>query len=383
MREPPLILVVDDVADNREILHARLTSAGYATVMAADGEAALRAAREVLPDLVLLDVMLPGIDGFEVARRLKSDPALPFMPIILVTAKTATRDVVLGLDAGADDYLTKPVEHQALMARVRSMLRIKALQDLTEAQRLELEGWSETLERRVAAQVEELERIGRLRRFLPPEVADLVVAEGDAALASRRAEITVLFSDLRGFTAFAEAQPPAEVMAALAAYHGFAGPLIQAHGGTLERFLGDGLVVLFNAPVPCPDPELRAVRLAVAICAGFTRAMARWRTRATDGPGPTGADRGISSGIGIGIGIAHGATTVGPIGFQGRLDYAAIGGVPNLAARLSAAAGDGQILLDAATAATVGETTSLAPLGALPIKGFATPLAIFEVVGAA
>lgn len=370
MRDPALVLVVDDNPDNREILDARLTSAGYQTAMAADGEAALVSTRDLLPDLVLLDVMMPGIDGFEVARRLKGDASLPFIPIILVTAKTALSDVVTGLDAGADDYLTKPVEHQALLARVRSMLRIKTLHDLTEAQRRELEGWNTLLEQRVRKQVAELERIGRLRRFLPPAVADLVVAESGGELASRRAEITVLFSDLRGFTAFAEARPPDEVMAALAAYHGLACPLIQAHGGTLERFLGDGLVVLFNAPVSCPDPAARAVRLAIALRDGFVQSLAPWCAAAA------GAGR---AGLGIGIGIAHGTTTVGPIGFQERLDYAAIGAVPNLAARLSAAAKDGQILVDGETAARADLGTPLVALGDLPIRGFATPQAVFAV----
>ena len=367
MREPPLVLIVDDHDDNREILHARLTAAGYETALAEDGEAALAAARERLPDLILLDVMLPIIDGFEVARRLKDDPTLPFTPIILVTAKAASHDLVTGLHAGADDYLTKPVDQAALLARVRSMLRIKALNDLSERQRLELEAWNGTLEKRVVAQVEEIERTRRLRRFLPPEVADLVIAEGDAALASRRAEVTVLFSDLRGFTAFAEVQPPDEVMAALNAYHALAGPLIRAHGGTLERFLGDGLVVLFNAPLACTEPSLRAVGLARELCRGFATALARWRSDAGEAR------------IGLGIGIAHGLATVGPIGFPGRLDYAAIGSVPNLAARLSAIASDGQILIDAATAALVADGVLLEVLGELAFKGFATSISTFAV----
>jgi class 3 adenylate cyclase/CheY-like chemotaxis protein len=369
MREPPLILIVDDSADNREILEARLGHQGYATQTAVDGAEALARVHDLRPDLVLLDVMMPKIDGIEVTRRLKRDPTVPFMPIILVTARTATDDLVRGLDAGADDYLTKPVDQQALLARVRSMLRIKILNDLSEAQKSELAAWNEQLEQRVAAQVREIERMARLRRFLPPQVADLVLAEEGAALDGRRIDVAVLFADLRGFSAFAEATPPEDVMAALAAFHALAGPLTNQHGGTLERFLGDGLVVLFNAPLPCAEPVAQAVRLAVALRAGYQTALARW----------TGEDTGGGHGLGLGIGIAHGLATVGTIGFEGRLDYAAIGSPANLAARLCAEAADGQILIDSAAAAQLGEPNDLKPYRDVRVKGFSRLIATFQV----
>jgi class 3 adenylate cyclase len=359
MRDPPLILIVDDNADNREILEARLANQGYRTASAIDGEEALYAVRTLLPDLVLLDVMMPKLDGFEVTRQLRADPALPYIPIILVTAKTALQDIVHGLDVGADEYLTKPVEHAALVARVRANLRAKALHD-------ELAAWNRTLERRVAEQVAEIERVSRLRRFLSPQVADAVVSDGaEALLASRRVDVTVLFSDLRGFTAFAESAPPEDVMDVLAAYHGLAGPLIHAHGGTLERFLGDGLMVIFNAPLPCPDPSQRAVRLARSLRGGFAPAIARWQRP--------------SAPLGLGIGIAHGPATVGQIGFEGRLDYAAIGSVANLASRLCAQAQNGQILVSEEVRAATAEEADTLALGAIPLKGFAASVNAYEV----
>ncbi len=172
MRDPPLILVVDDVADNVDILQTRLESQGYEVVTAGDGLAALEKTREVTPDLLLLDVMMPRMDGIETVKRLKADATLPFIPVILVTAKSDGKDVVLGLDSGGDDYLTKPVEHAALMARVRAMLRIKALHDTVQeqaarlvAQAGELATWNRTLEERVAAQLGELE-LGRAAQAL-------------------------------------------------------------------------------------------------------------------------------------------------------------------------------------------------------------------------
>jgi DNA-binding response OmpR family regulator len=241
MRSPPRILIADDNAANLDILCTRLGVQGYEIFTATDGEAALNAARQHLPDLILLDVMMPKRDGFEVCRLLKADPALPFMPIILVTAKGDSRDIVAGLECGGDEYLTKPVDHAALTARVKSILRIKALHDTVqeqaarlEAQTAELSEWNRTLERRVSDQVEEIERVSRLKRFLAPQVAESVVCAGDAQLLeSHRRDVAIVFCDLRGFTALAETAEPEEVMEVLCEYHAALGEIIHRFEGTL------------------------------------------------------------------------------------------------------------------------------------------------------
>jgi class 3 adenylate cyclase/CheY-like chemotaxis protein len=375
VRNPARILVADDNEANVDILVTRLAAQGYETVAARDGEEALATAREALPDLILLDIMMPKMDGIEVCRRLKSDRSLPFMPIILVTAKADTRDVVAGLDAGADEYLTKPVDQASLVARVRSILRAKALHDTVEEQRQriaiqaeELVAWNKSLEARVAAQLGEIERIGRLRRFLPRQVADMIVAggeDGERALASHRREVTVVFCDLRGFTGFAETAEPEEVMGVLNQYHGALGPAIQRHEGTLERFMGDGLVVLFNDPMPCPDPSLRAVKMAVDMRAAVAALESGWRRRGHE--------------LGFGVGIAEGYATLGRVGFEGRYDYMAVGTVANLGARLCAAAKPGEILVSGRVAEAVRGHAPLRELGALSVKGLAKPVATFAI----
>lgn len=236
----PLILVVDDTPQNLDLLTRRLRSQGYEVATAADGVEALARVAELAPDLVLLDIMMPRLDGIETVRRLKADPAHRHIPVILVTAKSDPRDVIAGLDAGGDDYLTKPIDHAALLARVRSMLRIKTLHDTVQDQARELADWNRLLERRVADQVEQIGRMDRLRRFLPPQVADLVIAErnGSDPLASHRRDVTVIFGDLRGFTSFAETAEPEEVIAVLREYHAVIGELVQQYEGTLERFVG-------------------------------------------------------------------------------------------------------------------------------------------------
>jgi adenylate cyclase len=373
MRNPPWVLVVDDNPTNIDIIETRLASHGYHILTAADGEEALAAAREHKPDLILLDVMMPKMDGIEVCRTLKADQSLPFIPIILVTAKGDTRDIIAGLDAGGDEYLTKPVDTAALVARVRSILRAKALHDEVQAQASQLDAqarelaqWNKTLESRVAQQVGEIERMSRLKRFLPPQVAEIIVSQNDETmLQSHRREVTVVFCDLRGFTAFAEMAEPEEVMGVLREYHACLGQLIHHHEGTLERFAGDGLLVLFNDPIQHDDHTERAVQMALAMQDGVGALVGKWRGQGHD--------------LGFGIGIARGFATLGQVGFERRMDYAAIGTVTNLAARLCAEAKAGQILVSQKVAATVEGMAAAAPIGEFTLKGFARKVPVFAV----
>lgn len=367
MRDPPLILAVDDMPENLEILRVRLEANGYQVLTAADGEEGLAAARSLNPDLILLDIMMPKRDGISVVRELKADPALRAIPVVLVTAKSDSRDVVEGLDAGGDDFLSKPFEHSALLARVRSMLRQKRLHDQVQELADNLASWNQSLEQKVAAQVAELERVNRLRRFLPEQVANLVIAssEADDPLKSHRREVTVVFCDLRGFTSFAEIAEPEEVMAVLGEYHACLGALIDRHEGTLERFIGDGALVLFNDPLPCPDHTERAVRMALAMRDDVGQLATKWQR---DGHS-----------LGFGIGIARGHATIGKIGFDRRSDYSVIGSVPNLAARLCEEAKAGQILASQRAFTPIESQVEAHSLGELTLKGFHRPMAAFNI----
>jgi len=374
VRTPPRILIADDNPMNLDIVRARLASHGYEILLARDGAEALAVAMEKLPDLILLDIMMPKMDGIEVCQRLKADGLLPFMPIIMVTAKAGSQDIVAGLEAGADEYLTKPVDQAALVARVKSMLRIKALHDTVqeqaarlEAQALQLTEWNRTLEERVAKQLTDLERIGRLKRFFSPQIAEMIVSGGEERLLeSHRREITVVFCDLRGYTAFAGTTEPEEVMGVLREFHATVGELIFHFEGTLERFAGDGLMVFFNDPVPCPDPAARAVRMAVAMRRRVSELTGRWYRR--------------GYALDLGVGIAQGYATLGKIGFEGRFDYAAIGTVTNLAARLCNEAEGGQILVNQRVYVEVEGLVKAEPLGEVTLKGFLKPVPVFNVV---
>ena len=365
MARPPRILVVDDTAQNRRLMEAVLSPLGYDLLSAASGREALDLVAAEPPDLVLLDIVMPEMDGYEVCQTLRADPATQMLPIIMLTS-SGGQDKVGAIDAGADDFIARPFDPPELLARVRSLPRIKQYHDTIEAQAAELAELNLTLESRVSAQVDELEHLGRLRRFLSPQLADLVVSGGDEGLlTSHRREITVVFCDLRGFTAFSETAEPEEVMAVLGEFHNQLGQLIFEYGGTLERFAGDALMMFFNDPFPCPDPPLQAVRMAVAMQERIAELRAGWQKRGHD--------------LALGIGIAVGYATLGRIGFEGHFDYGAVGSVVNLAARLCGEALGGQILLaDRAYAAVEGKVVG-EPLGPLTLKGFHRPVQAYLV----
>jgi adenylate cyclase len=359
MHSPPRILIVDDNETNRDILMTRLGAHGYDLKQAADGEEAIAATKEHQPDLILLDIMMPKLDGIEACKRLKGDQTLPFIPIILCTAKADTKDVVTGLEAGADEYLTKPIDQVALVARVKAALRLKQLHDqVTEMNR--------SLEQRVAEQLGEIERMSGLKRFLAPQIAELVLTSGgEKLLDSHRKDVTIVFCDLRGFTSFAETAEPEEVMTVLREYHGSLAGLIQSFEGTLERFAGDGMMVLFNDPMPCPDPCERAVKMAVQMRDRVIELAGKWKKLGHD--------------LGFGVGIAHGYATLGRISSEGRFDYTAIGRVVNLAARLCGEAKSGQILVDGRVQAAIESLVEMESAGELTLKGFSRPVTAFDV----
>lgn len=360
------ILVVDDIPQNLRLADAILAPQGYAVVTAATGEEALYKVLAEQPDLILLDIVLPGIDGYEVCRRLRADPKTSFLPVVMVTASELA-EKVKAIEAGADDFVPKPYDAQELLARVRSLLRIKTYHDTIERQRAELAEWARTLESRVGEQVDELARLGRLRRFLSPQIADLLLSQGaEEMLAPHRREITVVFCDLRGFSAFSETAEPEEALGMLRTYQAAMGEVVFKHGGTLEHFAGDGFMVFFNDPVETPDHQLRAVRMAVEMRRRWSELATGWRKRGYE--------------LGFGIGISVGYATLGRIGFEGRFDYGAVGNVVNLGSRLVGHAKDGQILLSQRVHAAVEDHVVVEQVGELTLKGMQRPVPALNVV---
>jgi adenylate cyclase len=355
-----LALIVDDSTVNRKLLARLLDTLGIATVEAEEGSAALAVLGADGGDVavVLLDIVMPGMDGYATLAAIKADERLRHLPVIMISGIEELDSVVRCIELGATDYLPKPFDPKILEARVRASLAGKRLHDLE----VEYAARQAELLRTIERQKEELSR------FLSPQVAALVsTPEGEALLAGHRRLATALFCDLRGFTAFSEAADPEEVLGVLREYHAAMGALIVEHGGTLEHFAGDGMMVFFNDPVLQEDHVARAVRMAIAMRSRFDGLAARWHKAGHE--------------LGLGIGIATGYATLGRIGFEGRYDYGMVGPAVIVASRLSSAATAGQILVAPKASAVVEGLVDVEPVGEIQLKGFSRPMAPVNVLG--
>ena len=360
MSDKARILVVDDAPQNVKLLEHLLLTSGYDVITATSGAEGLERVADGNPDLVLLDVVMPRMSGYEVCGAIRANPATALLPVVMVTALDPAEERVRGIQSGADDFLSKPINQDELLARVKSLLRIRAL----HAQVAE---WNAKLEQRVSEQVEQLARLARLKRFLSPKVVDLIITgQLDDPLATRRREVTIVLVDLRGFTAFSESAAPEDVLGVLRDFHGEVGRLVGIHEGTIEHFEGDGVMLIFNDPAPLPDPALSAVRMAVDLRNAVARLSQSWQK--------------LGYRLGCGLGIAQGYATIGTIGFEGRQDYGTIGVVCNLAARLCGEAASGQILISQRVFGRLEERIVAQPQEPLTLKGFHEPVHAYNVI---
>jgi class 3 adenylate cyclase len=364
MDRPARLLVVDDTPQNARLLEAILTPHGYSVALAHSGGEGLDKVRTEQPDLILLDILMPDMTGYDVCRSLREDAGTRLLPVIMLTS-SGDQDKVDAIEAGADDFIARPFNQQELLSRVRSLLRIKEYHDTIQAQAAELAEWNRTLEERVTGQLALLEGLDRLRRYFSAPVAEVIMSGGDQMLEPHRREVTILFCDLRGFTAFSAAAEPEDVMGVLRQFYEAVGQLILRYEATLEQFAGDSVMAIFNDPMPCVDHTATAVRMAVEVRERMRVLSDAWRLKGFD--------------LDAGIGIAEGYATLGRVGFEGRFDYRATGSVVNLAARLCSQALGGQILLSPRAYASVTDLAETAPVGPLQLKGFHDPVQAYNV----
>lgn len=366
MSEKHRILVVDDTPHNVKLLADVFAARGFPVSTATSGFEALERIREDAPALVLLDVVMPGMDGYEVCRKIRERPETQLLPVVMVSALDPEDERIKAIEAGANDFIPKPIKTAEVVARVRQLLEIRDLHETVRLQAEQLADWTQTLEHRVEEQVQQLNRLERLKRFFSPQIAEVVADDTSGLLEPHRRDVTVVFIDLRGFTSFTETAEPEDLMKVLREFHAEMGRLIVEHEGTLERFAGDAIMIFFNDPVEVPDPELRATRMAVAMRHEMEALRERWVR--------------LGSSLGVGIGIASGYATLGLIGFEGRWDYAAIGNVTNQAARLCGAAEHGQVLISDRILSSVHDRVDAEPIGDLSVKGLRNPIRAHNVV---
>lgn len=332
---PSHVLVVDDDPRNGRLMQLVLRGEGYKTTVAASGREAMTILHEQRVDLLVLDVMMPEMSGFEVCRLVRAESSTRFVPVILVTALTDVGDRVQGIDAGADDFISKPFNEVELRARVRSLLRIKALHDQLEQRNNLL--------------------LDALQRAVSPGVAEQILADPDRYLrpGGERRSVTILFGDLRGYTSLAEESPPHEAMTVLNTYLARIIGAVYEFGGTVNQVLGDGVMALFGAPIDAPDHAPRAVAAAL---------------RMQQAVGEVAVESCPTVRLQMGIGLNSGEVVVGHIGSEQRMDYTAVGDAVNLAARFEQNAGPGQVLVTQATYDLIADQFEALQIGTLRVR---------------
>jgi adenylate cyclase len=353
------VLVVDDDPLNRTMLAMSIGTLGHQVIEAGNGLEAITALESHEVDVVLTDIEMPEMDGFGLLTHRAGDDRLKAIPFIVISGVEEMDSIIACIKLGAEDYLPKPFDPVLLHARLGACLDKKRMTD-------ELREWNLHLSERVDEKVREVERLNTLRRFVTPQLAEVLLAGGDDILRSHRREITVLFCDLRGFTAFSETAEPEEVMGVLAEFHEAVGPMIFEHEGTIAQFTGDGMLVIFNDPIQLDDPAWAAVRLAVAMRDRTAELSEQWQRRGHE--------------LTLGIGVAVGYATCGEIGFTGRTEYTAIGTVVNLSARVCGIAPGGQILVTNRVHAAVDDKVVARSIGDIEFKGISRPVPVYELV---
>jgi class 3 adenylate cyclase len=333
----------------------------YEVLTAYNGEEALKKVQEEPPDIVLSDVIMPEIDGYELCQRLKKNEETKFIPVVLVTSLKEKEERIKGLEVGADDFLTKPVDSSELLARVRSLLRIKHLHD-------ELAKVNETLEQRVKAQVEQIQRLNSMKRYISPQIVEGLISEGTIIGQVKRKNLTVFFSDIRDFTKMTDVMEPEELLEMLNKYFSEMTEIVFKYGGTLDKFMGDGIMGFIGDPCEYSDHAQRAVKMAMEMQSKVEALNKEWLSY-------------IPSPLQIGIGINTGYVTVGNIGSESHMDYTAIGRNVNLAARLQEEAKPGQILISQRTWSLIRDIVEAEKLGEIEAKGFDRPVTVYSIYG--
>ncbi len=340
------VLVADDNSNSRQLVKDIVESIGCEALVAADGPSALEVAQAQMPDLIILDVNMPGMSGFEVCAALKSDALLSQIPVIMLTALADIENRVTGLGLGADDYLPKPFSPRELIARVNARLRRKAETDnLRKTQDLV----RQTFE-----------------RFVSPSVVErLLMDPTQVKLGGVLQEVTVLFADLEGFTSISERTEPEKLLSILNLYHSLIVSFIQKHVGTVDKFIGDGVMALYNTPLPQADHALRAIRTALDIRAALPVFYQQFEDEYR---------------MKINFGIHSGMAVVGNVGTQNLMNFTAVGDTVNVAARLQEMSANGQILISDAVYRLCSAPLKLNPIGYQTVKGRMEPALVYEVL---